>query len=132
MPNGPGPRAPPPSLEPQLLPLSPAVSVQPSSVPLHAVTAPEEPPLILRSNNGALPTPAHPCTTRILKSIDFNEISIPVSELLLCFVWVPCGDKRQGRDETSSCQAFEGSLGGQRPEAVRSRNQTPGTGEGLE
>lgn len=80
----PQPACPIPSLEPELPP--PAVSVCPSSVPLCAVTAPEQPPLILCSNNGAPPTPTHPCTTRILKSIDFNEISIPVSELLLCFV----------------------------------------------
>lgn len=69
---------------------------------LCAVTAPEEPPLIFCSNNGAPPTPAHPCTTRILKSIDFNEISIPVSELLLCFVWVLQRDKSWGWDETSA------------------------------
>lgn len=95
------------------------------------MTTPEEPPLILCSNNGAPPTPAHPCTTRILKSIDFNEISIPVSEPLLCFVWVPHGDESQGWDETSSCQAFEGCLGRERPEAVMVRTRHQGPGEGV-
>lgn len=94
-----------PALVPHPFP-SPAVSVRLSSVPLCAVTAPTKPPLILCSNNGAPPTPAPLCTTRILKSIDFNEISIPVSELLLCFVWVSQGDKSQGWDETSACQVF--------------------------
>lgn len=87
---------------------------------LWAVTAPEEPPLILCSNNGAPPTPVHPCTTRILKSIDFNEISIPVSELLLCFVLSPAErqDLGLGRDlctvyTQASAKAWEEK--GQRP-----------------
>lgn len=74
------------------------------------MTALAELPLILCSNNGALPTPAHPCTTRILKSIDFNEISIPVSELLLCFVWISQRDKSQGWDETSVLSTFSRPL----------------------
>ena len=95
-----------PSPEPELLLPSPAVSICPSPVPLCAVTAPTEPPLIFCSNNGAPPIPARPCTTRILKSIDFNEISIPVSELPLCFVWVPQRDKSGGWDETSARSAL--------------------------
>lgn len=51
----------------------------------------------------------------------FNEISIPVSELLLCFVWVLRGHMSQGWDKTSSCQAFGGCLGGEEPEAVTVR-----------
>ena len=109
--KSPQPKYPNPSLEPELLPRSPTVSVYPSSVPVCAVTASEEPPLILCSNNGAPPTPDHPRTTRILKSIGFNEISIPVSELLLCFVWVLQRDMSQGWDKTSSCQAFAGMPG---------------------
>ena len=75
------------------------------------MTALEELPLILCSNNGAPPTPNHLRTTRFLKSIDFNEISIPVSEMLLCFVWVLQWDTSQGWDKTSSCQAFAGMPG---------------------
>ena len=55
----PQPVCPKPSLEPKLLPPSPSVSMCPSSVPLYAVTAPEEQPLILCSNNGVPPTPNH-------------------------------------------------------------------------
>ena len=99
------------SLEPKLLSPSPAVSVCLSSAPLCAVTALEELPLILCSNNSAPPTPKHLRTTRFLKSIDFNEISIPVSEMLLCFVWVLQWDTSQGWDKTSSCQAFAGMPG---------------------
>ena len=75
------------------------------------MTAPEELPLILCSNNSAPPTPKHLRTTRFLKSIDFNEISILVSELLLCFVWALQRDMSQGWDKTSSCQAFGGMPG---------------------
>ena len=120
----PQPTCPSPSLEPELLPPSPGVSVCPSSVPLCAVTAPEEPPLILCSNNGVPPTPDHPRTTRILKSIGFNEISIPVSELLLCFVWVLQGDKNQGWDKTSSCQAFGGMPGRRKARGCDSQDRT--------
>ncbi|KAF6109754.1 hypothetical protein HJG60_010957 [Phyllostomus discolor] len=95
-----------PSPEPELLLPSPGVSICPSSVSLCAVTAPAEPPLIFCSNNGAPPTPAHPRTTRILKSIDFNEISIPVSELPLCFVWVPRRDRSGGWDKTPAQSAL--------------------------
>ena len=112
------------SLETKLLPLSPAVSVCPSSVPLCAVTAPEEPPLILCSNNSVPPTPNHLRTTRILKSIGFNEISIPVSALLLCFVWVLQGDMSQGWDKTSSCQAFGGMPGRRKAKGCDSQDQT--------
>ena len=116
-----------PSLEPELLPPSPGVSVCPSSVPLCAVTAPEEPPLILCSNNGAPPTPDHPRTTRILKSIGFNEISIPVSVVLLCFVWVLQGNMSQGWDKTS-CQAFGGGVPGRRnARGCESQDWTPRT-----
>ena len=121
------PTCPNPSLEPELLPPSPGVSVCPSSVPLCAVTAPEEPPLILCSNNGAPPTPDHPRTTRILKSIGFNEISIPVSVVLLCFVWVLQGNMSQGWDKTS-CQAFGGGVPGRRnARGCESQDWTPRT-----
>ena len=125
--KSPQPTCPNPSLEPELLPPSPGVSVCPSSVPLCAVTAPEEPPLILCSNNGAPPTPDHPRTTRILKSIGFNEISIPVSVVLLCFVWVLQGNMSQGWDKTS-CQAFGGGVPGRRnARGCESQDWTPRT-----
>lgn len=122
-----------PSPEPELLPPSPAVSICPSYVPLCAVTAPAELPLILCSNNGAPPTPVHPCTTRILKSIDFNEISIPVSELLLCFVWVPQRDKSQGWDETSILPTLSRTLwrpGRRKAKGYDGQDQIPGTWQG--
>ena len=80
------------SLEPELLSPSPAVSVCLSSTPLCAVTAPEEIPLILCSTNGAPANPTQPSANHsVLKSIDFNEISIPVSELLLFCLGPPAG-----------------------------------------
>lgn len=91
---------------------------------LRAVTALEKLPLILCSNNSAPPTPNHLHTTRILKSIGFNEISIPVSELLLCFVWVLQGDKNQGWDKTSSCQAFGGMPGRRKARGCDSQDRT--------
>ena len=108
----------------KLLPPSPAVSVCPSSVPLCVVTAPEELPLILCSSDGALPTPSRLRSTRLLKFIGFNEISILVSELLLCFVWVLQGDTRQGWDNTSSCQAFGGMPGRRKARGCDSQDWT--------
>lgn len=123
-----------PSQEPELLLPSPTVSICPSYVPLCAVTDPAELPLILCSNNGAPPTPVHPCTTRILKSIDFNEISIPVSELLLCFVWVHQRDKSQGWDETSILSTLSRPLwrpGSRKAKGYDGQDQRPGTWQGV-
>lgn len=133
VPNGPSPRAPSPlwnqSSFPQTLqcpfvhPLCPSVQ-----------KAPEEPPLILCSNNGAPSTPTHPCTTRILKSIDFNEISIPVSELLLCFVWVPQRDRSQGWDETSALLVLSRPFwrpGRRKAKGCDGQDQIPGTWQGV-
>lgn len=66
--------------------------------------------------------------------IDFNEISIPVSELLLCFVWVPQRDRSQGWDETSALLVLSRPFwrpGRRKAKGCDGQDQVSGTWQGV-